>query len=145
MLCRNAVLMNLSNSGLTRRQGGGLITLVLMACRTSAEDLSSAEGHCSSCSWWLPAWALCMSVRSWAARGAPEQAISLSCCGDGCMSPQSSYLPEVLVNISEHRSLLVGGSRQTAEQLPQPQAGHCAASPSSVAAPGTATAEAARL
>lgn len=144
MPCRNAVLMNLSNSGLTRRQGG-LIALVLVACRTSTEDSSCAEGCCPSCSWWFPAPAPCTSGRCRATRGAPEQAILLSCCGEGCMSPQSSYLPETLVNISEHRALLVGGSGQTAERLPQPQPGCCASSLSSAAAPGTATAEAACL
>lgn len=61
------------------------------------------------------------------------------------MSPQSSYLPEMLVNISEHQALLVGGSGWTAEQPLQPQPGYCASSSSSAAAPGAATAETARL
>lgn len=48
------------------------------------------------------------------------------------------------MNISERLALLVGGTGQRAEQLPQPPTG-CASSASSVAAPGAATAEAARF
>lgn len=61
------------------------------------------------------------------------------------MSTRSSYLPEMLVTISEHHTLLVGGSGQTAEQLRQLQPGCCTSSSSSAAAPGAATAETARL